>query len=64
MISAWVLFVDITSSSYKFEQREGSSYESVDPAAWALDPQRHIIVAVFQKASFLSVWLKGTKVKV
>ena len=63
MITAWVLYRNIESDVYSFEERNGMDYLSTDPAAWGLNNARHEILLVMQKASFIQAWVKGKEAR-
>lgn len=68
MITAWVFFLDTTGKSleerYKFEERNGSAgYDSIKPEDWGLVSGKHLVLGVFQKASFIQMWLRGHPLK-
>lgn len=62
MITAWVLYLDLQTDIYRFEEREGTAFDSVDSASWGLAPQ-HCIILVLQQASFIQAWIEGGQVK-
>lgn len=61
MIKAWVLYYTVD-DKYKFEERDGTDFNSTDPTSWGLTKHDEIAL-VLQSAQFLGAWLQGERVK-
>lgn len=58
-----VFFLDTVEERYKLEERPGEVFDSTDPKAYGLDPNRHVILLTFQHGSYINAWIKGSLVK-
>lgn len=59
MITAWVLYYD--GDRYHFQELTSSaSFDRTDPTDWGLSSDCTII-ATFQQASFINVWIEGER---
>lgn len=63
MITAWVLYRELSSGTTRFEELSGTSYTSTNPEDWGLS-NLCIILLTLQKASFIQGWVEGTPVRI
>jgi len=60
-IIAWVLYWDVSSSTYKFEEHQGTEgFDSTDPADWGLDSRAEIIL-VMKDPQYVAAWINGQR---